>query len=445
MQKKLITLAVAGALGAPVLAYAQASTVEIYGRANLAWEQWKAGGATAAAGNLANRTRIADSGSRIGFRVNENLGGGLRAFVVIESGVNIDNSGGALTTSPGQSGGINTSTGVLGSRDSYLGLGGSWGDLRMGRQSIYWVSGPLTQTGPNYIDMTGDLTTSPGMVAIPVARNNNVLAYNSPTWSGFNFTVSYSPNLTEGGLTTVPAPAGTVAPASTGYTGTGQNKDDIWGITLRYSHPQFYLQGDWARRKNANANFCGAVPATVNATTGAAVAAIAAGTGTSCGAGVPKNTGWKGGIGWIYQPGAMLAFLYQRLRNDNVGAVAGLTTAGDDLRQNTYLINWEHMFGNQWSVYALYWWSSSVKGLTGAAGGTNPGSTKTQAYTIAAKYHFSKRTGAYISWTQIRNQANQWGDAFGGGMSSGPAPTGLGAGNAGADPRNFGVGMMHNF
>jgi predicted porin len=442
MQKKLITLAVAGALGAPVLAYAQASTVEIYGRANVAWEQWRATGATAATGNLANRTRVASSGSRLGFRINENLGGGMRAFVVIESEVQLDSGDG--NGQYGRAGGLPDNNSNWASRDSYVGLGGSWGDVRLGRQSIYWVSGPLTQTGPNYVDMTGDVTTSPGMVAIPVTRASNVISYNSPTWSGFNFSVSYTPNLTEGGLATVPAVGGSTAPAQNGYTGTAQNKDDIWGITLRYDHPQFYLQGDWARRKNANATFCGAVPATTSALTGLPTAAIAAGTGTACGAGVPKNTSYKGGIGWKYQPGAMLAFLYQRNRNDNVAAAAGLAAAGDDLRQSTYLINWEHMFGNQWSVYALYFWSSSVKGLTGGAGGSNPGATKTTAYTLAAKYHFSKRTGAYISWTQIRNQANQWADAFGGGMSS-AATTGLGAGNAGADPRNLGVGIMHNF
>ncbi len=401
MQKKLITLAVAGALGAPILAYAQASTVEIYGRANLAWQNWRATGATAAAGNFASRTRIADSGSRIGFRVNEDLGGGLRAFAVIESGANIDTG-----TVNGQSGAGNTSTGTLATRTSYLGLGGSWGDVRMGRQDVYWVSGPLTQTGPNYVDQTADFITDPGILGIPAARMNNVLSYNSPTWSGFNFTVSYSPNATEGAT----------------YTGTGQAKDDLWGITLRYNAPQFYVQGDWARRRDA----IGGAGTFVTPATGAA-----------------RVVGMKGGIGWRYAPGSMISFLAERLRNDNVAAIAGIATAGDDLKQNIYLLNWEHTFG-QWAVYALYAWSSSVKGLTGGAGATDPGNTKSRGYTLAAKYHFSKRTGAYISYSQIRNQANQWADASGGGMSSAGAG-GIAAGSAGADPRNIGIGMLHNF
>ena len=410
MQKKLITLAVAGALGAPILAYAQASTVEIYGRANLAWQNWRATGSSVVGGNLASRTRIADSGSRIGFRINENLGGGLRAFAVIESGANIDTG-----TVNGQSGAANTSTGTLATRTSYLGLGGSWGDVRMGRQDVYWVSGPLTQTGPNYVDQTADFITDPGILGIPAARNNNVLSYNSPTWSGFNFTVSYSPNATE---------------AAT-YTGTGQAKDDLYGITLRYNAPQFYVQGDWARRRNGFASGAGAT------------AAAAAATFVTPATGAGRIVGMKAGLGWRYQPGAMISFLAERLRNDNVAAIAGIAAAGDDLKQNIYLINWEHTFG-QWAVYALYAWSTSVKGLTGAAGATDPGNTKSKGYTLAAKYHFSKRTGAYISYSQIRNQANQWADASGGGMSSAGAG-GIAAGNAGADPRNIGIGMLHNF
>jgi hypothetical protein len=65
MQKKLLALAVAGAL-APAAAMAQ-STVEIYGRANLGIDNWRATGAATATGNMKSRNRIFDSGSRLGF------------------------------------------------------------------------------------------------------------------------------------------------------------------------------------------------------------------------------------------------------------------------------------------------------------------------------------------------------------------------------------------
>ena len=48
MNKKLMAVAVAGALAAPAVAFAQASSVQIYGRANLGIDTWQATGATAA-------------------------------------------------------------------------------------------------------------------------------------------------------------------------------------------------------------------------------------------------------------------------------------------------------------------------------------------------------------------------------------------------------------
>src|SRR5262245_49592915 len=149
MQKKLIAIAVAGAL-APAAAMAQ-STVEIYGRANMGIDNWESKGAVDPATDMKSRLRVFDFGSRVGFRVNENLGGGMRAFVVIETGVNIDSGSGN-----GQSGSANASTGTWASRDSYAGLGGSWGDVRFGRQSPFYGNGIIMQAGSNYINQGMD-------------------------------------------------------------------------------------------------------------------------------------------------------------------------------------------------------------------------------------------------------------------------------------------------
>src|SRR4029077_18709830 len=67
MQKKLLAIAVAGAL-APAAAMAQ-STVEIYGRANVGIDMWQAKGATVAGADFNSRARVWDQGSRLGFRV----------------------------------------------------------------------------------------------------------------------------------------------------------------------------------------------------------------------------------------------------------------------------------------------------------------------------------------------------------------------------------------
>src|SRR5215510_1406302 len=149
MQKKLIAISVAGAL-APAAAMAQ-STVEIYGRANVGIDQYQATGGVDPAGQFKGRLRVFDFGSRLGFRVNENLGGGMRAFVVMETGVSIDSG-----NNSGQSGSANASTGFWASRDSYAGIGGDWGDVRFGRQSPFYGNGIIMQAGSNYINQGMD-------------------------------------------------------------------------------------------------------------------------------------------------------------------------------------------------------------------------------------------------------------------------------------------------
>jgi predicted porin len=397
MQKKLLALAVAGAL-APAAAMAQ-STVEIYGRANLGLDNWRATGSSVPGGDMKSRNRVFDSGSRVGFRVNEALGGGLRAFVVVETGVNIDSG-----SESGQSGGANASTGNWASRDSYVGLGGGWGDVRFGRQSIWWSNGVIAQTGANYINSAADgLTTGGfGSVSGPVARQSNVMSHNTPTMGGFNASLSYAPSDQEGAT----------------FTGGTQERGAIWGVTGRYTSGALRAQVDWAKRENVSN-----------------VADV-------------DNSGFKVGLGWAYAPGSQVSFIHERLENSNItgtnGLVtAGLATAGDDAKVKINLVNWEHMLG-QWQLMAQYAWSGKVTGLS-----VNNSDTRAKAWTLAAKYFLSKRTGVYLSLNQTRNEDNAWADAnSGGGYSSGaqaPSNSGLSAGNRGADVRIIAVGIHHNF
>jgi predicted porin len=404
MNKKLMAVAVAGALAVPAVAFAQASSVQIYGRANLGVDSWSATGATgntAAVNNdFKTRTRVYDSGSRLGFRGTEDLGGGLRAMFVLESGANID-SGNALN----QSNGANTSAGTLASRDSYVGIGGSWGDVRFGRQSIYWVGGLHNQSGANYINNEIGWYNGAGLgrVAGPSARTSNVMSYNSPTWSGFNFTASYSPG----------------SEAAVG----GANTDaSIWGATFRYEG-MFGVQ--WDHGVNTAASVAGvATRATV--------------------------TGDKLFIGWPYQPGARIGVVFNSTKNDNMPAVANFNAAGNNLKQSYWGLNWEHMMGN-WQFLAMYSklgtasGCTAVNGTANVAAGTNGcNGTDSTGWTLGLKYFFSKRTQIYTSYISHSNGFNQTADIVGGGYSA--AGTGaLPAASAGADPRIFAVGLWHSF
>ena len=77
MNKKLMALAVAGALGAPAAALAQ--NYQIYGRATLGVDQYEAKGSTGGSAlDYTKRTRVFDNGSRVGFRGTEDLAAAFR-------------------------------------------------------------------------------------------------------------------------------------------------------------------------------------------------------------------------------------------------------------------------------------------------------------------------------------------------------------------------------
>ena len=116
MNKKLVAVAIAGVLAAP-LAQAQTANVTLYGRPNMNMAFVNGGKFDAASGNT-NPTifRVDSNSSRFGIRGTESLGGGLNAIFQIENGsINMSSTGG-----------------VLAGRDTFLGLSGSWGTFKMG-------------------------------------------------------------------------------------------------------------------------------------------------------------------------------------------------------------------------------------------------------------------------------------------------------------------------
>jgi predicted porin len=412
MQKKIMAVAVAGALGIPAAAFAQASNVQIYGRANLGLDNYEAKGATAGgASDFKNRTRVYDSGSRLGVRGREDLGNGLRAIFQIESGANMDSGSQA-----GQGGVANGSTGFFASRDSYVGIESAWGRLTAGRQNVFWVNGPNAQTGANYtaLDIPWGSGAGMGRVTGPSARTSNVLQYTSPTVSGFNTTISWSPTAGQVLSNNEAVQAG---------TNTGAR---LVGATIRWSGP-IYVQYDTATARG--------LP----------------GTGGAAGnAGRLQVTGNKLGISWPYAPGARIAFIITQNKNANTpgtaagvgtGDYAGFATAGDTVKQRSWLINWEHIFGNIQAL-AAYSRLNDAQGCTGVG----CASTGARSVMLAAKYLLSKRTGAYIAYVKTSNDSNQITDSGAPGTSS-VATTGtdLPVASAGADPRYWAVGVMHNF
>jgi len=166
MKRHAIALGVLGLFSG----WAQAqSSVTLYGVVDLAVERVK--GAT----SLVRLTSGQQQGSRWGLRGVEDLGGGLKASFVLESGFNAD----AGTSGQG---------GRLFGRQAFLGLGGDWGTVRLGRQytpmdDIAGIVGTKTYDVLSVVPIIGNGDYN---------RVDNAITYLSPSIAGTTFQLQYS-------------------------------------------------------------------------------------------------------------------------------------------------------------------------------------------------------------------------------------------------------------
>jgi len=123
MQKKLLTLAVAGALGAPGAALAQ-SSVEVYGTINMSFGNVKWGASSAGAPSLA-KWDVASHASNWGVRGRESIGGGMTAWFQIETNTPMERSGNIAITPA--------------SRNSAVGIQGDFGNVFIGQWTSPWA------------------------------------------------------------------------------------------------------------------------------------------------------------------------------------------------------------------------------------------------------------------------------------------------------------------
>ena len=163
--------------------------VKIYGVADVGIVLERGG----SAGHTANLSSGVASGSRLGFKGTEDLGGGLSASFVIESGVAMD-SGAA-----GQGG-------LAFGRQSFVALRGPLGALSAGRQySPYFMA--LLDIG----DPFGDgLAGQAANLMVPNRRMDNSLRYTSPKLGGWSADLAYSAGEVAGDSTRKRALSGAV-------------------------------------------------------------------------------------------------------------------------------------------------------------------------------------------------------------------------------------------
>jgi predicted porin len=171
MDKKILTAAIIAAVAAPVTAMADTT---VYGQVHMSVgaTEFTDDSTPGVAGEYDN-FQVRSHASRLGVKGSEDLGNGLMANFMLEYQVNPD---------AGENAGFAASSNEqLKRRNMWVGLSGdNWGEVRVGRHDT-----PMKMAQGKF-DQFNDTDADIANTVIGEDRVDNVIAYLSPSWSGFS-------------------------------------------------------------------------------------------------------------------------------------------------------------------------------------------------------------------------------------------------------------------
>jgi len=235
MNKKLLAVAVAGALAAPGVAMAQASSVTIDGYFKVGLEYVNYATVPVNTRLNSSQARVTDGSSQIHFNVIEALGNDLSAVARLDIRFTPENAG-AISA-----GGA-----------TWVGLQSkSWGRLTMGRHDLHYGKSPEDTYGK-----AGALQASAislfdfinGVAIANATRTTNVVRYDMPTWNGLDLIVAWSANpvnstaaagnaVSEGDMTVA------------NPTLSSSRRGDGWNLNPQYTNGPFQIGYSYWRAK----------------------------------------------------------------------------------------------------------------------------------------------------------------------------------------------------
>jgi len=406
-QKKMIVAAVAGALGAGAAGAAFAQTtvgnVEIYGRLYPEITVLSGSGATAAGttglstlartptgNNLKSRNSVDASNSRLGFRGTESLGSGLSAIWQIESTVPIDAGGGVLAT-----------------RESFVGLKGGFGTVRLGfMDAVYKELGdPIRFMGVasgNHVSVSNIISSrmpfggSGGSFHL---RQPNGLWYETPNMNGVTLLGQYSPDTQE----SAPANAAT--------------KKEFWSLGARYKSGPIYV----ALAHEIHKDFFG----------GSTSAPSALDNRSNTNAHSNDTSTRLTGM-WNFSADGRVALDVAKFNFSESGGLAGRF---ENYKNNRWGVTWEQRWGGPWRTAAMY--ANSSAGSCGLFGGAvcSTSGLNGNMMALGAEYSFSKRTALFALYSRLNNgQSASYRNA----ENVNPYDTG-------ADVTQYSLGIRHDY
>lgn len=330
MNKKLLALAVAAAL-APAAAMADSGNVVVYGQFGASYDNIDTGAA-----NQDTLSRISSNNSRIGFKGTEDMGNGLSAIWQMEHRIDLDSNNNVTNTA-------NTTS--MSTRNTFVGLSSkAMGTVLAGTHDTPYklATGSLDV----FADTMGDYNNIVGTVNganVRDLRLGNVVAYITPTISGFHAAIATS-QLNEAGNTT-------------------QANPSAWSMAAIYDNGPLFASLSHEIQKTVRAENTAATYAT---------------------------KGTKIGVG--YKFGATkVGFVHERLSDDSTA-----TPSANAGTRNAYVLNVAHTMG-----------ANVIKASYGKANdGETAGDTSAKNWTIGVDHNLSKRTSVYALYTKTDNATN---------------------------------------
>lgn len=390
MKKKLLAVAVAGALAAPGFALAQ-SSVTISGIFKVSLDNQKISGGARLAGLNSSETRIADDSSRILFNVVEDLGGGLQAIAQLDWRVAFDQGSDSI-------GGNNH----VGLRSKTLGR------IFVGRQDLHYggresdltnLAGSLKADSISLLAYAG----GGGQAIAAATRTPNVIHYTTPNFGGFTMIAAYSTSPNPGGAVAGVGAAGSLTESD---IGTAFRKGRAYNLNPNFDAGNWVVGYSYWNQKNDG---------------GIGAAALAANAGADQRGdrlyGSFKMAGFKVGLAWD---------------KSRLKSAAGATNGTEISNRTAWSIPVSYTMGN--NQFHFHYTKARDDRATVAQDGA-------KMVALSYQYTLSKRTSVGVTYAKITNDAAANYNFF----TTASLGSASGTAVAGEDPRMMAATIRHAF
>ena len=335
-----------------------------------------------------SRNAVDSQNSYLGFRGERKFGNtGLKGIWQIEQSVELD-----------------TGTGTFSNRNSFLGLAGGFGTVKLGNMdTIYKEYGQVEEifglTSGNFISPSNVLSQigiGNSSTARFHERAKNSIQYQTPEFQGFQAGLQYSPDETKSDV------------------GNELNKD-LWSMGVKWESGPLYLSAQYERHKDF---FGGSSNVSSDLSNIGAAGAHS------------KDTGMRFSAAYKFG-NHRVAGDVARLKYEESGQAAG--TKFVSYEHTNWAISFESSWGGPWRT-AIEWVRGSQGTCSVTIGDCSTAGLKSDLYGVGVAYDLDKQTFIYVLAAQLTNGPSA---IYSNWNNSKPA--------RGADITQVAVGMAYRF